>query len=137
MRSRPSRAAIVAALALLTLTACGSSKDEPSATLTEYKVSCAQFEDTAKRITDAQSEIYSGSGDTEALDDLVAELDDLKADAPDDVDAAITEMEAGFRKAQQVMEDPRPEGTAELADLAPKLAADGQKITDYVVSQCD
>jgi hypothetical protein len=121
----------------VSLSGCGKSDDKPSSSMTEVTIACDKYADTAKKITDAQAEIYSGAGgSTEAVDALLFELDGLKKDAPADIDDALTEMSDGFRQAQQVMASPTPENTKKLADLGPKLSADGQKITAYIVSKC-
>jgi hypothetical protein len=134
----------VLAMALaLALSACSGdpesspeSSTSPDATLTEVTISCPEFEDTAKKITDAQTKLYGGTADSETIDELVAELDALKEGAPPDVQTALTDMGAGFRDAAEILENPTPQGRAELAKLAPKLAEDGQKITAYITSEC-
>jgi hypothetical protein len=137
MRTRPRNAVVLAAVLLTSLTGCGGgSKDKPSAPMTEVTIACDQFSDTAKKITDAQAELYGGSGGTKAVDTLLGELDALKDGAPADVKAALTEMHDAFRKAQDVMDDPTQANTAELADLGPKLSEDSQKITAYIVAKC-
>jgi hypothetical protein len=134
----PARNAVVLAVVLLaSLSGCGGgSSDKPSAPMTEVTIACDQFSDTAKKITDAQAELYSGTGSTTAIDTLVGELDALKEGAPQDVKAALTEMGEAFRKAQEVIKDPTQASTTELADLGPKLSEDSQKITAYIVSKC-
>jgi hypothetical protein len=137
MRTRPRNALVLAAVLMASLSGCGGgSGDKPAAPMTEVTIPCTQFSDTAKKITDAQAEIYGGSGGTEAMDTLLGELDALKDGAPADVKAALTEMGDAFRKAQEIMKDPTQANTAELADLGPKLSADSQKITAYIVSKC-
>jgi anion-transporting ArsA/GET3 family ATPase len=137
MRTRPRSTLAIAAVLLASLTGCGGgSSDKPSAPMTEVAIACDQFSDTAKKIADAQAELYGGTGSTEAIDTLVGELDALKDGAPKDVKAALDEMGDAFRKAQEVMKDPTQASTAELADLGPKLSEDSQKITAYIVAKC-
>lgn len=113
-----------------------SQSTAPEAPLTEVTVPCPEFADTAQRIADAQAALYSGAGDNTAIDDLEAELDALKEGAPPDVQAALTDIGAGFRDAAELLEDPTPKNKARLADLASTLAAAGQKITGYITSKC-
>jgi len=137
MRNRLTHAAAYAVVAVLSLTGCGGSGDDkPSSGLTEITVPCDEYADTAKKITDAQAELYGGSGSTEAIDSLVSELDALKEGAPADVKAALTEMGEAFEKARRVMQDPTTGDVSELAELGPQLSADSQKITAYIVSKC-
>jgi anion-transporting ArsA/GET3 family ATPase len=135
MRTRP-YAAAAAVAAVLSLAGCGGSEDKPSSAMTEFTVPCARFSDTAKKITDAQAELYSGTGGTKAVDALVKELDALKDGAPADVKDALAEMSDAFAKAQRIMADPTQASAAELAKLGPKLSADSQKITAYIVQKC-
>lgn len=119
------------------MTGCGGSADQkPAARLTDFTIPCDKYAGTARKITDAQAELYGGTGSTEAIDTLVGELDALKDGAPKDVKAALDEMGDAFRKAQEVMKDPSRASTAELADLGPKLSEDSQKITAYIVAKC-
>jgi hypothetical protein len=137
MRTPPRTSVVLAAVLLASLTGCGGgSSDKPSARMTEVTIACDQFSDTAKKITDAQAELYGGTGSTKAIDTLVGELDALKEGAPKDVKAALTEMGEAFRKAQEVMKDPTQASTEQLANLGPKLSEDSQKITAYIVSKC-
>jgi hypothetical protein len=137
MRTRARNSVLLAVVLPASLLAgCGGSSDKPSAPMTEVTIACDKFSDTAKKIADAQAEIYAGTGGTEAIDSLRHELDALKDGAPADVKDALTEMADAFEKAQEIMADPTQANPAELADLGPKLSADGQKITAYVVSKC-
>ncbi len=136
MRTRPYAVAAAAAALLMTLTGCGGSGDKPSSSMTEFTVPCARFADTAKKITDAQAELYSGTGGAKAVESLVKELDALKDGAPGDVKDALTELSDAFEKAQRIMADPTQESAAELAKLGPKLSADSQKVTAYIVQKC-
>jgi hypothetical protein len=136
------REGILAVLLAAALAACtddsGSSRPTPTGgPLTEVTVDCAKYADTAKRITDAQTALYADTGSTEAIDNLVAELTALKDEAPADIQTALTDMEAAFRDAQEILKHPTPENKARLADLSPKLSDDGQKITAYITSECD
>jgi hypothetical protein len=136
MRTRATRAVALAVALMAALSGCGGSGDKPSAPLTEITIPCKQFSDTAEKIADAQAEIYSGSGGTEATDSLLSELDALEDGAPAEVKAALSEMGDAFRQAQEIMDDPTQANAAELADLGPKLSEDSQKITAYIVSKC-
>lgn len=139
MRTLPRTAAVFAAFLLIPVAGCSSSDDKPSSGMTRMTVDCKQYADTAKKITDAQSELYNpagGSSGTQAVDDLLGELAGLEKGAPSDVKAALVEMSDAFRKAQNVMSHPSQDDAAALAALGPKLSKDSQKITAYVVSQC-
>jgi hypothetical protein len=134
---------ILAVALVASLAACSDDDPESDAdphatdiTMSEVTVDCPQFADAAKKIADAQAALYDGSGGAGALDDLVAELDALKDDAPDDVDAALDDMADAFRDAAAILENPNPDNQAELADLGEKLSEDSQKITEYITSQC-
>ncbi len=132
------REAIFAAVLVAALSACGGDPESsPSDELTEITLACEKFEDTAKKITDAQASLYSGTGDTEAIDTLEAELSALKDGAPADVRTALTDLSTAFRDAEQILEKPTPENTSKLADVAQKLSDDGQKITAYIASECE
>jgi hypothetical protein len=50
--------------------------------------------------------------------------------------AAPSELIAGFTTAGEVLSHPTKDNEAHLVALEPKLAADGQTISAYVVSQC-
>lgn len=131
------REAIFAAVLVASLSACGGDPESsPSDELTEITLACEKFDDTAKKITDAQASLYSGTGSTEAIDTLEAELSALKDGAPADVRTALTDLSAAFRDAEQILEKPTPENTAKLAAVAQKLSDDGQKITAYIASEC-
>ena len=135
------RSGIVAVALAVTLSACtGDSGDsDPSPTearLSEITLECAEFADTAQKITDAQTALYSDIGGAGAIDTLSAELAALQVDAPPDIQTALTGMLSAFRDAEEILENPTPENKARLADLSPGLAADGQKITAYITSQC-
>lgn len=134
------RLAVLGAVLVAATAACSDDPDpdaRPSGPMTEITVDCEEFADAAKAITDAQTALYaSGPDSDDAIDALVAELDGLKDDAPDDVRAALTSLGAGFRSAEAILADPTPEKQAELAELAPRLAEDGQKVTAYITSEC-
>jgi hypothetical protein len=109
---------------------------EQSVPLTETPVDCPEFAEVATKITDAQTALYSGTGDTAVIDDLVAELDGLKEGAPADVQDALDDMASAFQDAAEILADPTAENQAKLAELGPQLADAGQKITAYFTSQC-
>lgn len=132
------REAIFAVVLVAALSACGGDPESsPSDELTEITISCARFDDTARKITDAQAALYSGTGSAEALDTLEAELSALEEGAPSEIRTALRDMSSAFRDAQEVLERPSPANTAKLADLAKKLSDDGQKITAYITSECE
>lgn len=149
MRIRVAILMLAPVVALFSLTAC-SSDDEPnsspsagssrlgtpSATLTEIAVPCAEFEDTAQKIVQAQSDLYAGTGSSTTVDDLVAELDALAEGAPDDVRAALAALGQGFRDAEKLLDEPTAANQKALADVAADLSAAGQKVTEYIVDQC-
>lgn len=108
---------------------------EPSAT--EVTVDCPEFAETAKKIVEAQAELYTPGGDAkQAIDDLLVELEALKKDAPDDVQQALTDLGSGFQNAAALLEDPTRENQAQLIELAPQLAEDGETVTGYITEQC-
>lgn len=132
------REAFFAAVLVVALSACGGDPDSsPSGEITEMTLACDKFADTAKKITDAQTELYSGTGSTEAIDTLEAELSALKDGAPTDVQTALTDLTAAFRDAEALLAEPTPENTTKLADLAQKLSEDGQKVAGYITSECE
>jgi hypothetical protein len=149
VRTRVAIHLVAPVVALLALTAC-SSDDEPgasaspgatrlgtpSATLTEITVPCAEFQETAAKIAEAQSELYAGTGDDRAIDTLAAELEALKDGAPDDVQDALDTLVDGFRDAEELLADPSAADQEALAEVAAELSAAGQKVTAYVVAQC-
>jgi len=109
--------------------------DDPA---TEVTVDCPEFADTAGKIIEAQAELYSaGGGDaSQAIDDLLVELEALKEGAPDDVQGALTNLGSGFQDAAALLESPTKQNQAKLVELAPQLSEDGQKITAYITSEC-
>ena len=110
---------------------------KPSASLSEITVDCDEFQETADRVTQAQAELYAGTGGADAIDTLVAELEALEEGAPDDVQAALTDMATAFRDAAALLENPTPKMQDELAELAPQLETASRTITDYVTTECD
>lgn len=131
-------------VALAVASGCSSDPDEPeadpSAPLSDVAVDCDRYEDTAQRITDAQSTLYDGKDspdDAVALDELVGELEALQDEAPDDVDAALTGLADGFRSAQELLADPATADPSELSTLSAALAEDGQAVTTWILSRCD
>lgn len=121
------------------LAACSDDSDErPSDELTETVVECDEFEDTAKRITDAQADLYDGSGDdaSAAIDTLTTELEALEEGAPAEVQDALNDLAEGFRDAEEALAEPTKERHAELAELADELAEDGRTVTTYIAEEC-
>ncbi len=108
----------------------------PSDPLTETTISCDKFEATAKRINEAQSELYTSSGASAAIEDLVDELEALKDGAPADVQTALDDLAAGFRVAVDVLDNPTQENAKRLQDLGDRLSESGKRVTEYIVSQC-
>lgn len=137
-------ARIVGLLAVLAVaTGCSDDPDEPdadpSAPVSDITVDCDRYADTAQRITDAQTALYDGKDspdDAAAVDALVAELDALKDEAPDDVDSALTDLGEGFRSAEELLAAPDAADGAALAELAPALAEDGQAVTAWILDEC-
>lgn len=108
----------------------------PTHALTQVAVPCKNFAGVAQRIAEAESKLYSGAASAGSLSTLLAELNTLKNGAPSGVQAALDDLSAAFRTAQSEIAAPTQAGTARLKALAPKLAADGQKISTYIVSKC-
>ena len=143
------RVAILALALVAALTACGGGDDKdassdpsritsPTAELTETTLNCGKFNDTAKKIIDAQTKIFTGT-DAEvakAAEALTDQLEGLKKGAPDDVKAALTNLSAAFTDIIDLRKNPNGEAQTRLASLGAKLAADGQKISAYIVSKC-
>lgn len=131
---------------LVALAAAGCSGDDPekpeadpSAPLSEIAVDCDRYADTAQRITEAQTALYDGKDspdDEGAVDDLVAELDALKDEAPDDVDTALTDLGAGFRSAEELLASPGATDGTELTEVASSLAEDSETVTTWILDQC-
>ena len=153
MRVRAAILAVVLAVLLAGfLTACGGGGDDdstktpsgtntrlssPTSKVTQTTLDCDKYADTAQKIAQAQQELYAGSGgSTDALDALKSEMDALKDGAPDDVKAAIDELNDAYAKVQEIIADPSSQAQSDLASMGPKLASDGQTIATYVVSQC-
>ncbi|MFL6109433.1 MAG: hypothetical protein ACJ72L_20915 [Marmoricola sp.] len=143
------RAAILVVVLAGALTACGGNDSTktpsgastrlgaPTSPVTQTTLDCEKYADTAQKIARAQQELYAGKGgSTDALDALKSEMDALKEGAPDDVKAAIDELNDAYAKVQEIIADPSSQAQSDLATMGPKLASDGEKITTYVVSQC-
>ena len=133
------------------LTGCGGEDDQPSAAastpgptglstpsspLTELTVPCAEFSGAAKKIADAQRDIYTRSGGADAVDHLATKLASLKDGAPDAVRNAVDDLVDAFRTAATLMEKPTAAAQAQLAGLATKLSEAGKTVSDYVVAKC-
>jgi hypothetical protein len=103
-----------------------------TAHLTAY---CAGLAAAAAKITAAEVAMYGGTANAGAAP-LIAELKALQANAPADIKAALTDLITGFTTAQDLLAHPTQQNKAQIEALAPKLAADGQKISAYIVSQC-
>ena len=104
------------------------------------RLDCPAYADIAVRIVDTQSQLYAPNRDqdpTEAIDDLVAELETLKADAPRPVQQAVTNLSAGFRSAAELLADPGGTNQTELLALATSLSKDSGRITAYIAKQCE
>jgi hypothetical protein len=109
---------------------------EDSVPLTEITIDCPEFAEVAQKLTAAQTALYDGSGTPAVMDDLIAELAALKEGAPAGVQTALDKMAEAFRDAAEILANPTAENQARLAELGPKLADAGQKITAYFTSQC-
>lgn len=155
MRLRPRLVlGILAVLLLAAVSACGGGSDPKSAAsspsnpitrlgtpgatddLTEIAVPCTKYSDLARKIVEAQTKLYSGSGAADVISTLVESLQSLKDGAPSDVRAALDDLSSAFEKARSELSAPTDAGKAELQELASKLSSDGQKISAYVVSRC-
>ncbi len=122
---------------------CSGDRDEPvadpSAPLSDVTVDCDRYDDTAQRITDAQTALYDGKdspADATAVEELVGELEALQEEAPDDVDVALTGLADGFRSAQELLADPEATDPDQLSTLSATLAEDGQAVTTWILSRC-
>ena len=115
----------------------GSASGTAEPSVTEVTVDCPEFADTAQKIVEAQAELYTPGGDaTQAIDDLLVELEALKEGAPEDVQQALTDLGSGFQDAATLLEDPTGENQAKLVGLSEQLAEDGETVTGYITEQC-
>jgi len=147
------RAGILVLVLAGALTGCGGGGDKgdsgkspssgntrvstPTSKVTQTTLDCAKYADTAQKITEAQQELFAGGGgSTEALDTLKSRMNALKDGAPDNVKAAVDELNDAFAKVQEIIANPSSEAQQELATMGPKLSQDGLTITTYIVSQC-
>jgi hypothetical protein len=96
---------------------------------------CQGLAAAAAKINAAQVALYSG-GSSSAVATLEAELKSLQAGAPAQIQAALADLISGFATAEKVLAHPTKRDEAELAALAPKLSADAQQISSYVISKC-
>jgi hypothetical protein len=96
---------------------------------------CTSLAAAASKILAAEVALYSGGGNA-SIAPLVSELSALRAGAPPQIQASLSELIAGFTTAGQVLSHPTKDNEAQLVTLGPKLAADSQTISAYVVSQC-
>ena len=142
-RHGPAALTIGALAVLVLLGGCSGGSDEPKAGssggMHEMSIECARYAGTAQRITDAQTALYDGKdspADATAVDDLVTELEALKKEAPDRVDAALTDLEDAFRSAQRLLKGGAGADSADLTLLATQLADDSQAVTAWIVSRC-
>ena len=120
--------------------ASSSAADPGSSESGTARLDCGAYADIAVRIVDTQSQLYAPNPDqdpTEAIDDLVAELETLKADAPRPVQQAVTNLSAGFRSAAELLADPGGTNQTELLALATSLSKDSGRITAYIAKQCE
>lgn len=147
------RASILGLILAAVLMACGGGGDGKKPTAAETRLGttpaapvtrtgtldCSKFADTAKRITDAEQKIYTGTGSVDAATEvaaLKAELNTLKDGAPGEVKAALDDLAGAFDKVVEIMKNPTSSARSELAALTPKLSTDGQKIAAYVATKC-
>jgi hypothetical protein len=96
---------------------------------------CAGLAAAAAKITAAEIAMYSGTTNAGAAP-LIGELEALQANAPAEIKAALEDLITGFTTAQDLLAHPTQQNKAQIEALAPKLAADGQEISAYIVSQC-
>jgi hypothetical protein len=102
--------------------------------LSEY---CSKLVAAAAKINSAQAALYGGgSGSAHAVQELVAQLQALKAGAPAQIGGALDDMITGYQTAQSLLANPTSANKAQLVALAPKLSADAQQIDTYAVSSC-
>jgi hypothetical protein len=96
---------------------------------------CQRLASAASRINTAQSKLYS-SGGANSVQALQSELHALQAGAPSNISAALAELATGFGAAQQALAHPSQQNNQKLSALQPKLAADAQLVSQYVVNKC-
>jgi hypothetical protein len=113
---------------------------DPSAPETPVgSLDCPAYEDIATRIVEAQSQLYAANpavDPQESVDELVAELETLRQDAPKRVQDAVTSLSDGFQQAAELLSDPEGQNQTELLALATKLSEDSAKITEFIGEQC-
>lgn len=113
---------------------------DPSAPETEVgSLDCPAYEDIATKIVETQSQLYAPNPDVdprESVDELVAELETLKQDAPPDVQDAVTSLSEGFQQAAELLSGSQGQNQTELLALATKLSEDSAKITEFIGKQC-
>ena len=135
----------VAVVALLAgLASCtSSSPTKPTGTVSPTALAtdtahlgayCASLAAAAQKINAAEVALYRGA--TGSVAPLVAELRSLQAGAPAQIQSALSDMINGFVAAQDVLAHPTKQNEAKLAAEAPRLAADAQQLSTYLVSRC-
>ena len=98
---------------------------------------CQKLRTAGERIQQAQVQLYSpGTGKSEAINTLLAELDGLKIGAPQEIKSALSDLASGFQRADSLLAHPSSGNSSALASIGSKLATDARKITGYVASQC-
>ena len=113
---------------------------DPSAPETQVgSLDCPAYEDIATKIVETQSQLYAPGPDAdpqESIDELVAELETLKQDAPPDVQDAVTSLSDGFQQAAELLSSPEGQNQTELLALATKLSEDSARITEFIGKKC-
>jgi len=100
------------------------------------KAACKEFQDALTQSTGIQSKLATGGDISAELKATSDALEALKADAPDEVDAALNDMQEAFGLYAEVSEDPTSIDTKELSELATRLGKSGQVLSTYMTELC-
>jgi hypothetical protein len=120
-----------------TSTSVGSSLPATPTTTKRVSAQCATLRATGLKISQAEVQLYTASnGKSAAVDTLVTELNALKSGAPASIKSALADLASGFTQAQALLAHPSSANTSTLAQIGSKLAADSQKVSQYVASKC-
>ena len=105
-----------------------------SATVSPY---CTKLRSAGQRIQQAEVQLYTSSnGRSAAVNALETELNGLKVGAPAAIKSALTDLGNAFKMAQSLLAHPSSANNSTLAQIGSRLAADAQKVSQYVASKC-